>query len=489
MARWKSTSAVATAAVMVAVSALLVPAPGSAQPAPPEFAGYLFTYFTGEGTADGEQVYFALSRGNDPLSWQELNGGRPVLTSTLGTTGVRDPFIIRSPDGDRFYLIGTDLKIHGNGDWDGAQRHGSKSIMVWESTDLVTWTDQRLVRVSPDNAGNTWAPEAFYDDSLGAYVVFWASKLYAPDDPDHTGTTYNRMMYATTQDFRSFSAPQVWQDPGYSVIDSTVTKVGGTYYRFTKDERSNQPGSPCGKFITAETSTSLTSTSWDFLSECIGQGTISQGEGPLVFRSNTEQKWYLFVDEFGGRGYVPFESTDLSTGQWAPSPQSSLPASPRHGTVLPVTAAEYERLSQAYGGGAVTLTARHSGKCADVVGQSTANGTEIAQWSCHGGSNQQWRMQDLGNGYVQVVAGHSGRCLDVTENSTADGAALHQWDCHGGQNQQWQVNDTGDGHVRLVARHSGKCLEVSDGSTADGARLHQWTCHTGQHQQWRRDPA
>jgi hypothetical protein len=483
MVHWRSVGAVTAAAAVVAASTLLAPTAGYAQQ---QFAGYLFTYFTGEGTANGEQVYFALSRGNDPLSWQELNGGQPVLTSTLGTAGVRDPFVIRSPDGSRFYLIATDLRIFGNGDWDGAQRQGSKSIMVWESTDLVSWTDQRLVRVAPDTAGNTWAPEAFYDDSIGAFVVFWASKLYAEDDPGHTGNTYNRMMYATTQDFRTFSQPRVWQDPGYSVIDSTVTKVGDTYYRFTKDERGNQPGSPCGKFIVAERSTSLTSTGWDFLAECIGQGTISQGEGPLVFRSNTEQKWYLFIDEFGGRGYVPFESTNLATGQWTPSPQSSLPASPRHGTVLPVTAAEYERLSQAYAAAdVVSLTARHSGKCADVVSQSTADGAEIAQFGCHGGANQRWQLRDVGGGYVQLVAQHSGRCLDVSGGSTANGARVLQWACHSGTNQQWQLQAAGDGYVRLVARHSGGCLDVSGSSTADGARLQHWACHAGTNQQWR----
>ncbi|MEV6543049.1 family 43 glycosylhydrolase [Streptomyces sp. NPDC051665] len=316
----------------------------------PKYAGYLFAYFTGEGTADGEQIRYALSRGNDPLHWRELNQGKPVLTSTIGEKGLRDPFVIRSPKGDKFYLIATDLRMYQNssGSWDDVQRHGSKSVMIWESTDLVHWTDQRLVKVAPDNAGNTWAPEAYWDDSLGEYVVFWASKLYADDDPDHTGSTYNRMMYATTKDFRTFSDPKVWDDPGYSVIDSTVVKYKDTYYRYTKDERDPSSSSPCSKFITGEKSTSLTSPSYDFVSECIGSGAIERGEGPTVFKSNTEKKWYLFVDEYGLRGYVPFETTDLDSGKWTPSTDYQLPASPRHGTVLPVTQAEYDRLLAAY---------------------------------------------------------------------------------------------------------------------------------------------
>lgn len=154
------------------------------------------------------------------MHWRELNAGKPVLTSDLGEKGLRDPFVIRSPEGDKFYLIATDLKMYENssGSWDYVQRHGSKSIMIWESTDLVHWTDRRLVEVAPDNAGNTWAPEAYWDVTLGEYVVFWASKFYADDDPDHTGSTYNKMLYATTKDFRTFSEPKVWDDPGYSAV-------------------------------------------------------------------------------------------------------------------------------------------------------------------------------------------------------------------------------------------------------------------------------
>jgi hypothetical protein len=314
----------------------LVPAdtPGGTEP-----YGYLFAYMVGEGTSSGEQVYFALSRGNNPLAYDALNGGRPVATSTVGERGARDPFIVQHPNTGRYYMIATDLRIYGNGDWDRAQRHGSRSLVVWESSDLVTWTASRLAQVSPPSAGNTWAPEAYWDPSRNAFVVYWASKLYT--NADHSGSSYHRMMYATTTDFRTFSTPQVWVDKGYSTIDSTVTQHNGTYYRYTKDERS---GTSCGKFILSETSTTLTSTNWAFQRQCIGQGTISQGEGPLVFKSNTENKWYMFIDEYGGRGYIPFETTNLAGGQWTPSSNYSLPGRPRHGMVLPLTAEQYETL-------------------------------------------------------------------------------------------------------------------------------------------------
>ncbi|WP_433004023.1 family 43 glycosylhydrolase [Kribbella sp. CA-294648] len=315
------------------------------------YTGYAFSYFTGNSIA-GEKIYFAASRGNTALKWDELNNGRPVLESTKGTLGLRDPFLIRSPEGDRFFLIATDLSIGRNGDWDAAQRQGSRYLEVWESTDLVTWSEQRHVLVSPETAGNTWAPEAYWDTELQSYVVFWASKLYAADDPGHTGSTYNRMLYATTRDFRTFSKPEIWQDRGESRIDSTVIRESGTYYRFTKDEGGG--GTGCSDII-QEKSSSLTAVdlpgkaAWAMQDSCIGRDAgTSAVEGPTVFKANpgdtSGSNYYLFVDEYGGRGYIPLGTNDLEAPDWKVPSTYSLPASPRHGTVLPVTQAELDRL-------------------------------------------------------------------------------------------------------------------------------------------------
>ncbi|WP_186577049.1 immunoglobulin-like domain-containing protein [Aquibacillus kalidii] len=310
-----------------------------------DYKGYLFSYFTGEGYENGEQIYFGLSEGNDPLHWQPLNNGEPIFTSELGEKGLRDPFIIRSPEGDKFYMIATDLKMYGNGDWGRAQTEGSRSIMVWESNDLINWSEQRMAEVAPEEAGNTWAPEIFYDKTIGQYVIFWASKLYETVEDRNSGNSYQRMMYTTTRDFHTFSEPKVYMDYGYSIIDTTMIEHNGKIYRFTKDERGNSSSTPNGKFIFQEVGDTVLDPNFELIKEGIGKGDISRGEGPLVFKSNTEEKWYMFIDEFGGRGYVPFETTDLNSGEWAVPEDYDLPDRPRHGTVLPVTQAEYDALA------------------------------------------------------------------------------------------------------------------------------------------------
>ncbi|MBB6019071.1 uncharacterized protein YjdB [Paenibacillus sp. JGP012] len=309
-------------------------------PAEENYAGYFFTYFTGEGTSTGEQIYFAASDGNDPLNWRELNDGKPVLTSALGEKGVRDPFIIRSPEGDKFYMIATDLKINGNGNWGRAQTWGSRSIMVWESNDLVNWTDQRMVEVAPEEAGNTWAPEIMYDKTTGEYIVFWASRMF--DDASHTGSAYQKMMYSKTRDFYTFTEPKVYLDYGYSIIDTTMIEHDGKVYRFTKDEQDNGAAAPFGKMIFQEVGDSVLDPAFKMINQ--GVGNMKWVEGPTIFKSNTDEKWYLFVDEFGGRGYIPFETTNLASGIWTLSSNYNLPANPRHGTVIPIKQSEYDAL-------------------------------------------------------------------------------------------------------------------------------------------------
>lgn len=356
------------------------------QPMPAESAeteAYLWAFFTGEG-AGAERVSLAASKGNDALAWNTLNDGEPLFTSELGTKGLRDPFIIRSPEGDRFFMIATDLKIDGlPGGFRTAQISGSRYIEVWESDDLVTWSDQRHVKVSSDFAGNTWAPEAFWSEELDTYVVFWASNLYDTTDPaDRTDVTYNRMMYATTDDFVTFSEPQVWIDvrrgAGLGMIDSTVALVDGTYHRFTKDEADMTIRHEVSTDLLATVSGSLPGTQgpadeWRLVKERVGTGlpngepgrTFTSGEGGSIFPANEGDvnglDWFLFIDQPSYHGgpnhYIPFGTNDLEDGSaWQPLgaklrqhlPQNSDGGKPRHGTVIPITRAEYQRVLEAY---------------------------------------------------------------------------------------------------------------------------------------------
>jgi hypothetical protein len=355
------------------------PMPGGSE----KTEAYVWAFFTGEG-AGAERVSLAASKGNDALAWNTLNGGQPLFTSDLGTKGLRDPFIIRAPEGDRFYMLATDLKVDGlAGGFTTAQISGSRYIEVWESDDLVHWSAQRHVKVSSDYAGNTWAPEAYWDEELDTFVVFWASNLYPTTNAaDRTGVTYNRMMYATTDDFVTFSEPKIWSDVrrgnGLGLIDSTVARVGDVFYRFTKDEASMTIREEKSTNLLATITGTLPGTTgpadqWTLIKERVASGlpngepggTYSSGEGPSIFPANegdvNNLDWFLFIDQPNYHGgpnyYIPFGSNDLESGDsWVPLgsklrtglPQNADGGKPRHGTVIPVTRAEYQKVLEAY---------------------------------------------------------------------------------------------------------------------------------------------
>lgn len=63
---------------------------------------------------------------------------------------MRDPYLVRSPEGDTVYLIATELSIHNRGGWGAATAttNGSTNLIVWESHDFVNWSEPRAVDVA-----------------------------------------------------------------------------------------------------------------------------------------------------------------------------------------------------------------------------------------------------------------------------------------------------------------------------------------------------
>lgn len=313
-----------------------------------EYERYFLGYFKGENLADGEQIMFATSNGNTALDWTGLTGGQPSLISQLGDQGLRDPHIVRSPDGDTYYMIATDLNWYDQG---GYNINDTQYIEVFESNDLVNWTPQRHVKVAPDDAGNAFAPESLWVEEIGAYVVFWAQSLW--DDPvNRTGQGNAQMWASTTRDFQTFTEAEVWQDPApLSRIDTTAIKVGDQYYRFTKNEAGN-----AGSDLFSEKNEDFLESdidAWTLIAPALGRTTWQANagyEGPVVFEANPgdtacPDQFYLWGDRYtNGGGYQAACSEDIEAVTWDPKTITMTNAGvprPRHGTVIPITLREW----------------------------------------------------------------------------------------------------------------------------------------------------
>lgn len=341
--------------------------------------GYLFVHFIGdEKTPMEEQLYFALS--HDGTHWKDLRpAGEPVLNWQGGEKGTRDPHIVRDPKGG-FHIVATDLSIHFRGGWgpnDGATTEGSTGLVIWDSPDLVHWSEPRLVDVASKipGAGMAWAPEAMWDPDQEQWIVFWATKTNT-DAPAGTpeaalnnalGDRTN-MYYATSKDLVTFSDPVKWIDRKNVIIDTTMYRdEDGWWYRASKDseitiERTRNPYA-----TTLEARRTDDPNEWSFvgtLTDILGNGRYSEHylEGPELFRyhdadvktiNGRKMPFGLMCDQYAeAKGYLSFRSADLSSRDpqdWAVADDIDFGGlKKRHGAILPISATEYEAVEKAF---------------------------------------------------------------------------------------------------------------------------------------------
>lgn len=374
-----------------------------------DFEAYLFAHFVGESygktedgvkIATGEQMFFALADVGQGLKFKDMNGSttsnlKPVLSSKVGERGVRDPFICRSPEGDTFYLIATDLSVYTRGGWgnnNGSGKFtitGSHSITLWESHDLVNWTEGRLIEVAREDAGMAWAPEMIYNEETGEYVIFFSSTILT--DTKDAIKERDCIYYTTTRDFVHFGEtkkflknqpyPDGQEDPKKNsdspvainnnerkIIDASVMKIGEYYYCAAKDGDNHEDN---GGILIQRTKDLLDINSWEKVMNLADVGFTFRGndannkwfEGPEWFHFNQADRKNPNIDEIGlmadyyndgSVGYVPWATTDiedktntnnswrqLSTDEFSWDSQTK-----RHGTILRITADEAELLKE-----------------------------------------------------------------------------------------------------------------------------------------------
>ncbi|MEV7194732.1 RICIN domain-containing protein [Streptomyces sp. NPDC093510] len=457
--------------------------------------------------------------------------------SAVAGTARADPATI--PNGTQFTdPNGEPVNAHGGGVfkvenhyyWFGENRNTDNSfryVSAYRSTDLKTWEFRNHVlteKSDPELAGaNIERPKVIYNKSTGKFVL-WMHKEASPTDygearaavavsdtvdgdyawkgsfrpeghmsrditafVDTDGTGYmisaanentDLHIYRLTADYTGIDAQvqKLWA--GQSREAPAMFKRDGVYFLLTSGSTGWPPNQQ--KYATADSITG----EWSGLKD-VGDSTTYRSQTTFVLPIQGKKGTsYMYMGDrwagaWGGKVnesqyvWLPLEFPTSTTMTMGYSPELTIDTAA--GTVTGLDA-KWEALS-----------ARNSGKCADVTGFETKDGTPVSQWNCGGEVNQHFWLKELGTGYVQIMARHSGKCLDVSDASTADGARAVQNACDGSTSQQWKVqeSDTSD-YVHLAARHSEKCLDVAEWGTWNGAHLQQWSCNGGDNQKWHR---
>jgi len=268
-----------------------------------EASVYLFTSFR-DGGADGLHLAYS----HDGYKWTALNDDKPFLKPRLGREKLmRDPSLLRGPDGTFHLVWTTGWKEQGFG--------------YAHSKDLIHWSEQQFIPVErgilDEGVRNTWAPELFYDETAKAFLIVWSSTPVSRPEKDH------RLYAMTTRDYKTFSSPRLFFDPGYRCIDGTIFEFSpGRYVLFFKDERENF------KVLRYAVASSAGGPYGDISSPL----PIDGAEGPSAIRRG--KAVFLYYDRYRSpRHYGGLRSVDLE--EWEVlTERQSWPRGHRHGTVI-----------------------------------------------------------------------------------------------------------------------------------------------------------
>jgi hypothetical protein len=269
---------------------------------------YLSTSFR-EPANEGLRYIFS----HDGYNWDTIPG--VWLKPEVGTQQVmRDPSITRGPDGT-FHMVWTTS-------WKDDKGFGYAS-----SKDLMHWTTPRHIPVMAYDTStvNVWAPEFFYEDENAEYIIVWASTVpYKFPKGLEEELNNHRLYYVKTKDFVTFTRPEIFFDPGFSVIDAVVIKrKSGDYINVFKDNTRPERNIRVafGKTATGP---------WNDISPAF---TGNFTEGPTVIKK--ENDYLIYYDAYREMKFGAAKTTDFINFTDI-SDSISIPVGHKHGTMIKV---------------------------------------------------------------------------------------------------------------------------------------------------------
>lgn len=404
---------------LLALAAVGAPSPARAasgapahDPAMIKQGNYYYLFTTG-GRLD-------IRRSTDMLTWSAagtvFSGGLPSwIASTLGSA----PSDLWAPDisyvNGRYYLYYAGSTFGSNNSVIGLATNATLD----PSSSSYRWVDQGLVvRSTGADNWNAIDPNLSFD-SAGVPWLSWGSfwsgiKLRRIDPATGKLSSANTTLYSIAgRNGGAIEAPSIIARNGY-------------YYLFVSYDLCCKGIDSTYRTMVGRAS-SITGPYLDKSGRRMDQGYAEQllagvdpyrgPGGGTVFAdgSNVFYTYHFYDSQDGGRSKLQTRPVTFS-GDW---PVLGAP-------VGSSTSATY------------TLVNRNSGKCLDVNGASTADGANVQQWTCNGGQNQRWRVEDAG-GYSRLVNVQSGKVLDVANCGSADGANVQQWAWLNNACQQWRL--------------------------------------------------
>ncbi len=120
----------------------------------------------------------------------------------------------------------------------------------------------------------------------------------------------------------------------------------------------------------------------------------------------------------------------------------------------------------------------------DVASASTSVCANVQLWTTSKNSaQQQYIVHRNADGYYILRPRHSYMALELAYGGIADGTNVFQYTYHGGSAQQWLAIPKDGGYV-FVAKNGGKALDVAGGTMANGTNVRLYTLNRSNAQTW-----
>ncbi len=307
---------------------------------------------------------------------------------------------------------GGNLNSNTVGNWGTMSTKGSTKLFIYETEDWVNWERRYVDVGSEISAGAAWAPEAVYNPEKDNYLVYWSCRVATDGfarNRLYCNETKDFKTFGPTKMYEEEAFYQKWgklvnSNDGYGNIDTSQLWVAdkngdpyGTLYRLVKDETNNHielmssetvldpdvnyddsdPNRITPYTLGGKTYSSLSELAglndyqkaevvWNWFSkestgnhfQYISQKNMEKMsgayEGATMFKFNDRDEWCIMIDYYGNMNtrYEPYTTTDLSAADSVTKVTSGYGRTGGdvgcHGGMIPVTAAEYNQLIDAY---------------------------------------------------------------------------------------------------------------------------------------------
>ncbi|MGD8910835.1 MAG: ricin-type beta-trefoil lectin domain protein [Chromatiales bacterium] len=125
-----------------------------------------------------------------------------------------------------------------------------------------------------------------------------------------------------------------------------------------------------------------------------------------------------------------------------------------------------------------SLVDQRAGKCLDIAGANTTNGTNVQLYRCNDSNAQKWHYDKITGELKSKLNWH--KCLDIDDGIISESTNIQLWDCNNSHAQKFDIVGN------TIRSRSDNNLAVDAYGVDDSTNIGLWTANGNTNQSWTR---